>query len=287
MAPLPHWFRRLTALLAGSRPVAESSAGFADAGRGVTLLASGRPASATGPRPAEAERLPGIAARFAVLGIDDAGEYLIAAGDRLTVGHLRAGIADLPFLADVGGLHAELERTQSLREGSVWTLRPLGGERVTVDGEACPPSGVALASGTTVRCGENLAFVFRAPDPASRTVLLELGPGAECLGAKVVVLLGEGTGGRVRVGAAEHRHVRIANLPHEIVLVLDGESMLVRCSAGVRGGGAPTEENFRLPFPPTQRFDLAIGKPVGGRPPFGISIAPRPAVDPSAPEERA
>lgn len=220
------------------------------------------------------EEDPGPTSRRFLLSVDGAGQILAVIGERMTVGHLRAGRADLPFLADVGARHAELRRSESLRAGSVWRIRPLGGETVRVDGRPIGEGGGLLRPDALVELGENLAFRFRTPDSASRTVLLELEGGVECGGAKTIALFGEGKGGRLRIGAAEQRHIRVANLEHEISLVAEGEQLQVRCDAGVCSPEESTSDLFSLACPPPQRVDLQVGKTIGGRPPFSLVISP-------------
>ncbi len=111
------------------------------------------------------------------------------------------------------------------------------------------------------------------PDPASQTALLELQKGVECAGARTVVLFAEGEGGRLRIGPATQRHIRVASLEHEITLVRRDQRLYVSCEATIRGAEAG-ERGFSLPCPPPQRFDLSIGKPEGARPPFGLAIGP-------------
>jgi hypothetical protein len=210
-----------------------------------------------------------------LLSIDDAGQYLVVQDTRLVLGHLRGGQADLPFLADVGAAHAVLERSESLTAGFVWSIAPVGREHVDVGGSRIEGS-VSLADGDRVRLGENLHFTYRVPDPASETVVLELQEGAECAGARRVLLLAAGAGGRVRIGTAANRHVRIAGLEHEISLVLEGERLRVRC-AGPSEGSEPAalpEEGVSFPLPPRRRIDLSVGQPQGGRPPFGLAVGP-------------
>lgn len=207
-----------------------------------------------------------------LLSVDDAGQYLVVSGERVSLGHLRAGVADLLFLAGIGPLHAYLERTESLSEGPVWSLVPVRGERSAVN-EVEVLVATRLRPGDVVRLGENLAFRIQRPDPASHTALLELLSGAECAGAKHVVLMGAGPGGRLRIGAAANRHVRVANLEHEITLFVEGGRLFLQCESEVRGAEAG-EGGFSLPLPPPQRFDLSVGKPAGSRPPFGLAIEP-------------
>ena len=230
----------------------------------------GRPTS----RPSGAGRTAGEPVRRFLLSVDDAGVYLVVTGTRLTLGHLRAARADLPFLADVGPLHAELVRGSSLREGPVWSLRPLGGERVRVDGRALGEEGCRLADGDHVQLGENLAFRLAVPDPASETVLLELLGGIDCGGAHHVVLLGEGEGGRLRIGPAGQRHVRVAGLEHEVAIRRVGERLLVRREPGAAGWPAGEPAELTLPFPPRERVQLDLGRPREGRPPLGIAVGP-------------
>ena len=209
-----------------------------------------------------------------LLSVDGAGQTLVVIGDRITIGHLRAGRADLPFLADVGPTHAELVRMESLREGSIWSIRPLEGESVRVEDREVSEAGCLLSAGARIRLGENLDFRVLIPDDASRTVLLEIVSAAECAGAKTVALFGEGEGARLRIGAAANRHIRVPNLEHEISIVARDEKLLVRCEAGVSRSEETTTDVFSLPCPLPQRVDLQIGTSREGRPPFSLALAP-------------
>jgi len=208
-----------------------------------------------------------------LLSVDDAGQFLLVPGERVSLGHLRCGHADLLFLADVGAVHAHLERHESLSGGPVWRFVPCAGERSYVN-EVEVAAAMRLTPGDRVRLGENLAFVVHRPDPASHSVVLELEGGAECAGARHVVLFGDGEGGRLRIGAAAHRHVRVPNLEHEITLVHVDGRLFARCETSVQGSEESGTEGFSLPVPPPQRFHLSFGKPQGSRPPFGLAIEP-------------
>jgi hypothetical protein len=275
MPSLSERLARLVRLILGADPFPALRPAHEESGFVAASAAGSRgpePRRPTPPRPA-AVRTPDP--RF-LLSVDDAGEFLVVASARATIGHLSAGRADLGFLADVGALHAELERTLSLREGPRWRIAPVGGERVRIGGVELGPEGAQLAEGERVELGPNLAFRFRLPDPASHTATLDLERGAECGGARSILLLGEGEGGRLRIGAGVERHVRVPTLAHEITIVREGEDLFVRCAAGVRAARSEHEGRFRLPCPPPQRVDLWIGRSEGGRPPFGLAIAPLP-----------
>jgi len=211
---------------------------------------------------------------LALLSVDDGGQYLLAGAERVTFGHLRAGRADLGFLADVGALHAELLREDSLRDGPGWRVVPLGGEPVAVDGRSLSSAGARLRSGARLKLGANLELVFRVPDPASASALLELQHGIECHGARRVLLAASGPGGRFMLGAGARHALRVPGL--EMVLVFEhipGALVLSSEVGAVTGEPAPPS---RLPFPPSERLCLSFGAARGSRPPFQCFLEPLP-----------
>jgi hypothetical protein len=232
--------------------------------RAAGIVSADRPAL-PGPR-ARAAREP--LGHTALLSVDGAGQYLLCARERLTLGHLRAARADLGFLADVGAVHAELVRVDSLQDGPGWRIVPCGAERVRVEGQEVTPAGRRLAADERVRLGENLEFRLQQPDPASASVVLELLHGIECAGARRIVLLAPGAGGRVRIGAALSHHVRVAGLAFDLALEWHGSELRVRASEPLEG--VPPH----LAFPPAERVALRVGAPHGSRPPFGLSLEP-------------
>lgn len=222
--------------------------------------------------PAMAQGMRELHARAALLSVDGAGQFLLCGAERLTLGHLRSARADLGFLADVGALHATLVRADSLQAGPAWRIEPCGTERVTVAQETVPAAGRRLAAGERVRLGENLEFCLQLPDPASASAVLELQGGAQCAGARRIVLLAAGPGGRVRIGAARDHHVCVPGLDFELVLEWHGNELDLRSELPFEG--AAQGERGRFPFPPPARLALTCGKPRGSRPPFGLSIEP-------------
>lgn len=219
-----------------------------------------------------------------LLSIDGAGQYLAVSGGHLVLGHERGGAADLAFLADVEARHALLERRDTFRDGVVWTIEPCAGasapepKRAVVVNGARITEPTRLASGDAVRLAPNLAFRFVLPDPSSQSALLEIEGGVECSGAQRILLFASGEGGRVRIGRERHRHVTVPKLEHEIALVLEESRLRLSCGEEILGGAASRAEDgpggVSMPVPPPQRIDLAVGRPVGGRPPFGLVIGP-------------
>ncbi|HEX6886427.1 MAG TPA: hypothetical protein VF530_23830 [Planctomycetota bacterium] len=222
----------------------------------------------TGPAPAARREHPSLA----LLSIDGAGQWLLCGADRLTLGHLRAAEADLLFLADVGARHATLLRSDSLQVGPGWRIEPVGAERVEVAGVLAAAGGRRIGEHEVVRLGGNLELRLHCPDPASASVELELLHGQECAGARHVLLLASGPGGRVRIGAAGARHVRVAGLESEIELRWNGAELELASELAFEG--ARSGKRIHVPFPPRERLSLTCGGPRGARPPFGLSLEP-------------
>lgn len=221
------------------------------------------------------------------LSVDEGGQYLVAAGESFVVGHLRAGRADLPFLADVGAEHARLEGFESFRDGPGWRVVPLSGESVRVNGTPVPDEGRRLADGDEVELAVNLAFHVSAPDPASRTVRLDLMRGAECGACSAIILMGAGEGGRLRIGAGGSRHVRVLQMDEEVALKLVEHELVLTCRRGLHAGGpsearragerssdAPVQRELALPCPPPRRFEVSAARADGEGPPLCIAISP-------------
>lgn len=212
------------------------------------------------------------------IAVDDGGEYFAASGESLTIGHLRSPSADLPFLADVELAHARLVLFQSFHEGPSWSIGRAGAASVRVEGFEIGAEARRLAHGETVELAGNLAFRFRAPDPASASAVLDLLSGAECEGARHVLLLAPDAAGRVRIGRGESRHVQVQDLVHDVSLELSGTDLAVRCAGGVRVSGFASppgaESGLSIPCPPPQLLALSLGARGAGKPPFGITVWP-------------
>lgn len=221
------------------------------------------------------------------LAVDDGGEFLVASGARLVFGHLRSRAADLPFLADVGGAHAELVRAESFHGGQRWHLAACAANAaLRVNGVALPAGGASLSDGDRVELARNLAFRFVANDAASSSALLELEHGVECHGALRVLLLCPGAAGRVRIGPKRRRLVTVADLEHDVALELAGDTLRIACPGGLRCGGesAPAGPGAALsiPCPPTAPIDVHVAARPRTRPPFLLLFRPLVA-DPGAP----
>jgi len=251
-------------------------------------------ASGTFPAAADSADLVGFAAvppdrRFR-LEVDDIGEFLVILKSDVTLGHSRAGLADLPIMADIDPEHVRLIRTESFHAGPGWRIEPMKDQRIAVAGQLLDPGGGALLDGDQVQVAGNLAFVFRRPEAASGSAVLELLHGAECVGARRVLLLSPGEAGRVRMSPNPGRHFQARRLSEEVTIWLDESELIVESCAQLAAAGIePSIQGpsplgpggLRVPCPPDRRIDFTVGRGGAQGPPFGFAIAP---VDRSRPE---
>lgn len=242
-----------------------------------------RAATSTGINGSGSREVKALGVRLFHLEVDDAGEFLVASGEELVLGHQTAGRADLGFLADLDPRHARIRSSESFHAGPGWTIAPVGSQRIEVASRVVPSEGARLADGELVRLSEHLAFVFRTPDAGSASALLELQHGAECEGAERVLLLRPGAAGAVRIAGRADRLVTARGLRHEVRLALEGgrlelsadvelrSSALEMASASALGEG---HGSLAVDFPPARRIDFGLGVERGARPPFGFAIRP-------------
>jgi len=225
-----------------------------------------------------------------LLAVDDGGEYFVASGDSLVIGHLSSPSADLPFLADVEALHARLAIGESFHSGPRWTLAGLAQAKILVAGRFLGAEPELLSDGDLVHLAPNLSFRFRAPDPSSSAAVLDLLSGADCKGARHVLLFPPGPGGRVRIGPRRDRHIAVADLLREVSLEIGDSALVVRCAGGVRVQGGVSSPGpdpaLSLPCPPARSISVSVGARAPDRPPFGITVWPARMVAPGAARPR-
>jgi hypothetical protein len=211
------------------------------------------------------------------LAVDDGGEHLVFAGEELVIGHLRSARAELRFLADVESEHLRLLRRESFHAGVQWVAEALGGAPVRVGGQ--PLEGAhALAHGERLQLGRNLFLDFRALESACSSAVLEFEGGAECEGARRVLLLAPGPAGRVRIGSKRSRPIAVPELEREVSFELEGESLIVRCSGGLRCGASAVPPGpaaaLAVALPIRSSLFVETGARASGRAPFTLGLRP-------------
>lgn len=221
---------------------------------------------------------PHVSLRFH-MAVDDGGEFLVVAGEELTLGHARGGEADIPFLADLESAQATIRPVESFHGGTSWQLLPRA--RAAEVGGREAPVGEAreLYDGVLVAISPRVQFRFRLPEPGSASAQLELLHGAEAGDAGRVILLVPGPAGRVRIGSRRRRHVPVRDLEQDVSLSLVEGQLEVACEGGVRIEGVSRNQeeastNKRLPCPPPARIDLTVNARPSRRVPFGLSLSP-------------
>ena len=209
------------------------------------------------------------------LAVDDAGEFLVVAGERICVGHARGDKADLPFLADLESEHAYFARGESFHGGPIWCLESTG-NALYVNDEVPESDNTILSDGDEVRFGDNLRMRFTLPDSSSSTALLVLMHGAESEGAARVLLMGAGRAGRIRMGARTSRHVPVPDLEDDVTLQLDEGILSVEAKAkmSVFPEVAAAAKGFEFACPPSERLDFTVRIEREKKPPFGFSVRP-------------
>ncbi|MDP6539428.1 MAG: hypothetical protein QF903_16055 [Planctomycetota bacterium] len=275
----------LLAQMRAARDGAEQGVAPVGVAEGSAAASSVEDAGAAGATEAEAvdvarplEATEGEPPTRFLLAVDDAGEFLVAWGEQVVLGHARMGEADLPFLADLDARHARIRGGESFHGGSVWRIEPVAGQSITVAGAPIGAGGTELRDGDEVGLAPNLGLLFSLPELSSGVCRLEVLRGAECLGAGRVLLVKPGAPARLRIGARADRHIAVGGLEHDVEFELADGELVVHGEAGLRLVGAPRDEpapvDLRLACPPTGRVDVVVGRGVGARPPFSFSISP-------------
>jgi hypothetical protein len=222
--------------------------------------------------------------RTFLFAVDDIGEFLVAIGGEVTLGHARSELADLPMLADLDAIQSTFVRTESFHSGPGWRIEASRGQNIAIGGELIDPGGASLADGDVVQVSPNVAFLFRRPEPGSGSAVLELLHGVECCGASRILLFAPTRAGRVRIGNRGGRHLVARRVEEDIILWIDGGELVVETDGKLRADGVyaaiqtSTEAGpggLRVPCPPRRRVDFSVG--TGGKdgPPFGFAIRPR------------
>ena len=212
------------------------------------------------------------------MSLDDAGSFLVCAGDHALVGHSRAGEADVPILADLLPRHARFVLDQeSFHGGAGWRVEPIGAARVRVGKSVIGSEGHTLHPGERVQLGDHGALRFEQPDSASLSCTLELEGGLEAVGAQRVLLFAPGAAGRLRIGPRGSRHVQAALGGVELEFVHDGGTLHIHCASGLipdDAQGSPPRTQFELPLQISRPVHLRLCMPTPSERPRWISFAP-------------
>lgn len=152
-----------------------------------------------------------------VLRVDDAGEFLVARGESVSIGNLREGLADLPMLARLKGLHARLRRSMSFHGGQVDCIEAEAGGLFDREGRAC--ERIDLEGPTRFRLGDAVGFRYHRPSDRSLSANLTVHGGFRVGGCERLVWMKDrGRDGRVLLGPARDAHVQLSQAVGEVEL---------------------------------------------------------------------
>jgi hypothetical protein len=172
-----------------------------------------------------------------LLWIDGVGGYLVCLGNKVSIGRAQPGTTvDIPLLADISRLHAELTRDT---EGYlIEARRPL-----TINGR--PLDRGLLRDQDSVTLGAACKLSFRLPVPLSNSARLECASGHRLAVAVDGVLLMADT---LILGPGGQSHVRVPEQKRQVVLCRSKNGI------GVRYAGELRVNDERL----TNRADLTL-----------------------------
>lgn len=275
--------RSLKALLASMREAAPRASAQA-AGDGVPRAGNPTAGSATAPIPApgapgaDADGTQAARPLRLRLSIDDAGSFLLCAGEAAILGHSRAATCDVPVLGDLLPRHARFSLDPAtFHAGRAWRVAPIGDARVELRGAELGAVGRTLRDGDRLRVGSRLGLTFLRSDPSSESALLRFDAGVEAAGAQHVVLLALGDGGRVRIGSTAACLVAAALGGAQIELSCVEGAWRLRSTSGLVPDGASLGEartQFELPAKPARAVHLRVVMPNPADRPRWISFAP-------------
>ena len=205
--------------------------------------------------PAEAKASTAALKRF-LLWIDGVGGYLVCLGPRVSFGQAMADAPiDIPLLADVSRLHAEISR-----DGEGYMLESSRGALVN----SAPITRAVLKPADRVTLGNTCQFVFHQPSEISPTARLELVSGHRLQIAVDGVLLMAET---LILGPAGQAHIVVPWLCDTIVLYRSKEGIGVRIPGEFRVDAKRELNRAALPLPSvvsSEKLHFAV-EPVGPR----------------------
>jgi hypothetical protein len=175
-----------------------------------------------------------------LLWIDGVGGYLVCLKSRISLGRAQPGTnVDVPVLADISRLHAELHRDA---EGYVIEAH----KPVCVNGKALNRG--PLQDGDRVTLGNSLQLLFRLPVPLSGSARLDIVSGHRLPTAVDGVLLMADT---LVLGPSSQSHVQAPDTKREVVLCRGKNSIGVRYAGEFRVGDQPHTNRAALSLPTT------------------------------------
>jgi len=212
--------------------------------------------------------------------LDDVGEFVVPLRGEFTLGHARAGRADLGVVADLEPVHARFRLSESFHGGHVWKISPTEGATLLASGEEVGSDGFVLESKTLLQLSPLVLLEVERLGEGSSSLVLRLRGDVECEGTSRLLLLGRGAAGEIELGRSASSSFKVARLEETLSLQLEEDlSLRVRSSESLRFGGESSLDGLErgeliIRLPPERNIDLLVGSSREGRPPYGLMVAP-------------
>ena len=223
------------------------------------------------------------AQRSFLLTADEVGRVVCVVGDRASLG----GLPCVPGIeVDPQDRPAILAAVPALRGGRSWRLER-GAQDVFVDGAPLEVEGTTLRNGQSVALsagGDGQPLVWRtALVEDCESLRLDFQRSFDDGGAKSMLVLVEGSAGRVRVGGRSRCLIRTPACPRGLDLWAEASGLRMRSGAplelvhpecpGVRRR-VSAGTGIELPWPLIEPVDVLVASEVEGGPPFWMRVAP-------------
>jgi hypothetical protein len=191
----------------------------------------------------------GLPKRF-LLWIDGVGGYLVCLGARVSFGQATENAPiDVPLLADVARLHAEISR-----DGEGYLLESSRGTLIN----GTPASRGLLKPGDRVTLGSTCQFLFHQPMAISPTARLELVSGHRLqIAVDGVLMMAE----NLILGPAGHAHIVVPWLTQPVLLYRSANGLNVKIPGEFRIDTRAVLNRAPLPLPSavsTDHFSFAV-----------------------------
>ena len=230
-----------------------------------------------------------VTSQLIELRMDEVGSWLIGPAGRVFVrDHGGSEALEASTLASERGLW--LDPVTSLTGGVRWHARASGGRLFVNDTEIASEAGAFVPAESRLRVASESRGARGCELRSQRVgndgsgIWLEFERGFGCMGARGLLLLGEGTAGAVRFGCRQPAPFGVRALREPLSVERrrreeGGDRWQIECSAGIRPSGSPAGEGapgkaraasteFQIELARTGRLDLLVGD---GRPPLWCS----------------
>lgn len=168
-----------------------------------------------------------------LLGVEEAGEFLVMEQGEIVIGSEASPEADLKLLAPLQSRHAVLRRATSFHGGCKYLIESCDDAEMRVNDIAVPRA--ELSDGDRIKLGRSFEMVFRRPCSRSGAARIDLGRSWSVGGCGSLLLLPpSGRAGALLIADRDDAHVRTDGKTGDVELYREASGQLrARGSRGV------------------------------------------------------